>query len=434
MKEYCLCNPMTKLLLNYTKDKPQIIIILNHLNTLKYEDRPNYKMIKNQLCELKFNEIKDIPICKLDVNIIRDLLNSKFKYCFNQHQNITEANNAVSPLTNTCDDQSEAKSPIDKPNTCGEGDTNQLSKLINNSMRSNLINRIMNNADNINGSFDNIMNQLVKKKRKREDDTIQNPNEINMSFNKVKNDNNNIINDTNILENIKNADLSDLEKNLLTYLIVKQLTTNGQKNETKSHHSDNHNSQVKESYNIFRQNRDKFNVVENNVSNNITNSYKHHHNNNNDNNGSNGNTIKFGQKNSDKEQALNNLLFNTSQSGQNNLNSFLQKMEELRLRGQFPVNLFNNNTQCSNFNINPNFMFGNIYCNPNTLKNNYDIPNGASMQRFADMIYSINTLSNQITMQNKSLMETHKQNTQLYQQLLSKYMMSHGNNPLKPDN
>jgi len=45
LKEMCMNEPETYLF-NYTTHKKELAEILNHLNELKYEDKPNYNLIR----------------------------------------------------------------------------------------------------------------------------------------------------------------------------------------------------------------------------------------------------------------------------------------------------------------------------------------------------------------------------------------------------
>jgi hypothetical protein len=66
LKELCINNPEKKLLLTTTKGKSEILEILNHIKGLRYEDRPNYYLIRKKLEDmlsaelLKFNNIRNI--------------------------------------------------------------------------------------------------------------------------------------------------------------------------------------------------------------------------------------------------------------------------------------------------------------------------------------------------------------------------------------
>ena len=60
MKEKCLSNPNENLFLTTTKNKEGILNIFNYINSLKYEDKPNYKYIYDQLFQLRLKELKAI--------------------------------------------------------------------------------------------------------------------------------------------------------------------------------------------------------------------------------------------------------------------------------------------------------------------------------------------------------------------------------------
>lgn len=407
MKEYCLNNALSKLFLNYTKDKPQIIEILNHLNQLKYEDRPNYKLIRSKLSEIKFNEFKNIPISKLETTLLHDLIKNKFKLCMNQGQGLSvneEANKiqGASPFTNSYNDLSDLNTPIN--NQAAQSSHNQI-KFGNHSTKPSLFNRIKMDSDNFTDhiqSLENAVNLLVKKKRKREEMSIQN--DINVNFPRIKQDCN--ARQMKQLDIVKNSNLSDLEKQLLNYLISKQSTESGNiaQKEQVPNVIASKEQQTNLKINKHQIDRDAMIKIMKNQ-------------------------LKTGNENQVQNDFNQNAI-----TPPHNLTDMIQKMNEIRLMTQLPLNFYNNMNTCNNINIAPNFMFGNIYYNPTSLQPTGDSMNMVTMQRFADMIYSINTLSNQISMQNRSLMETHKQNTNLYQQLLSNYMISHNTIPMKHDN
>ena len=56
----CLLNPEKYLFLTTSKDKVEIINILDHIKTLKYEDRPNYEFIQNKLKDMRNKEFARI--------------------------------------------------------------------------------------------------------------------------------------------------------------------------------------------------------------------------------------------------------------------------------------------------------------------------------------------------------------------------------------
>ncbi len=60
MKEKCLANPKENLFLTTSKYKDGIFNIFNYISTLKYEDKPNYKYIYDQLFQLRLKELKTI--------------------------------------------------------------------------------------------------------------------------------------------------------------------------------------------------------------------------------------------------------------------------------------------------------------------------------------------------------------------------------------
>ena len=60
MKEKCLSNPNENLFLTTTKNKEGILNIFNYINSLKYEDKPNYKYIYDQIFQLRLKELKAI--------------------------------------------------------------------------------------------------------------------------------------------------------------------------------------------------------------------------------------------------------------------------------------------------------------------------------------------------------------------------------------
>ena len=60
MKEKCLSNPKDNLFLTTCKNKEGIYNIFRYICSLKYEDKPNYKYIYDELFQLRLKELKAI--------------------------------------------------------------------------------------------------------------------------------------------------------------------------------------------------------------------------------------------------------------------------------------------------------------------------------------------------------------------------------------
>jgi hypothetical protein len=113
----CLIDPEKKLLLNSTKNKPEIIEIFKHIKSLTYDDRPNYHFIKLNLDSLRSQELMK----NSSLNIMMNSNNMLFYDCIkksideqtnnnnnnvdtNKRNNSKKKNNKHSIITNSNND------------------------------------------------------------------------------------------------------------------------------------------------------------------------------------------------------------------------------------------------------------------------------------------------------------------------------------------